>query len=108
MEKLQLNLIVQANRIYNLGSSAQPCSPSRPQPYAEATAIFLDEFDACRLNRGRIFSAVPSRPPSSPSIDSSLAMVGSDTADRSAKTACDHPRTALTAFKLQTLSWASS
>ncbi len=46
----------------------------------------------------RIFSAVPSRPPSSPSTDSSLAIVGSETPDRSAKSAWDHASRARAAF----------
>jgi hypothetical protein len=46
----------------------------------------------------RIFSAVSSRPPSSPSIDSRRATVGSDIPDFSAKSACDQPSRARAAL----------
>jgi hypothetical protein len=46
----------------------------------------------------RIFSAVSSRPPSSPSIDSRRATVGSDTPDLLAKSACDQPSRARAAL----------
>jgi len=46
----------------------------------------------------RILSPVPSRPPNLPSSDSSRAIVGSDTPERCAKVACDHPSRARAAF----------
>jgi hypothetical protein len=46
----------------------------------------------------RIFLAVCSRPPSSPSTDSRRATVGSETPDFSAKSACDQPSSARAAL----------
>jgi hypothetical protein len=63
-----------------------------PPPFSAIDSIPADSIAA------RILSAVPSRPPSSPSTHSSRATVGSDTFDRSAKSAWDHPSNARAAF----------
>jgi hypothetical protein len=62
-----------------------------PQAHSLTSTLFLDEFDAGLFNCGSNLIKVSSRPPSSsPSTDSSLATVSSDTPERCAKTAWDH------------------
>jgi hypothetical protein len=50
-----------------------------------------------------IFVAVPARPPNSPSVDSSRAIVGSDTEEWLAKSPWDQPSKALAAFICRTV-----
>jgi hypothetical protein len=73
------------------------------QPNACSAAILRDELDAGLFEGFVSFSLVFGRPPIGPSTDSSLATVGSDVPDASARSPCDHARSALAALIWRTV-----
>jgi YqaJ-like viral recombinase domain len=79
-----------ADRVYLLGF-LRSLTPG-PPPFASMNSM------PPASSAARILRVVSPLPPNSPSADSSRAIVGSETFDRSAKSDCDHPSRARAAF----------